>query len=90
MALFQRNEGANKPVRVKKPRKSPAQYLREVYFELKKTTWPTKDELRRYVIAVIIFVLISIGVIYLYDFGLSSGFHALYREPVVQVTLPPE
>ena len=88
MALLKK-DGEKKPARDKKPRKGIVQYLREVYFELKKTTWPTKEELRRYVVAVIIFVLIAIGVIYLYDYGLSTGFHELYKENVVQSTALP-
>ena len=42
----------------KKPRKSPGAYLREVWSELKKVTWPTRKELITYTIAVFVFVII--------------------------------
>jgi len=63
----------------KKPRKSPMQYFRAVYFELKKTTWPTRDELKKYVIAILIFVAIFIAVVSLFDAGLGELFSLLYK-----------
>nr|MDD6336488.1 preprotein translocase subunit SecE [bacterium] len=63
-----------KKQKVKKQHKSPIQYLREVWFELKKVTWPTKKELISYTLAVLTFVAITVVVVYLFDLGLSELF----------------
>jgi preprotein translocase subunit SecE len=53
-----------------KERTSPRQYLREVRGELRKVAWPTKEEVTRYSIIVLITVVILTS----YIFGLDYLF----------------
>lgn len=53
---------SNKP---KKDRKRP---FREMFSELKKVTWPTKDELRTYTVCVIVFVVVSAILLFAMEF----------------------
>ncbi len=46
-------------------------YLREVAAEMRKVTFPTRDEVRSYSIIVFVFLVIMITLIGLLDFGLS-------------------
>ena len=78
MALLSKK--ADRPAKVKrekKPRKSLVKYCREVFYELKKTTWPTRDELKKFVIAVLIFVLLFIGVVWAFDGALAVLFKVI-------------
>lgn len=43
-------------------------FLKQVFFELRKTIWPTKSETLQYTILVLIFVVVSIGIIIGFDF----------------------
>ncbi len=53
--------------------KRTARFYREVVAELKKVTWPTRKELVTSSIAVIVFILIFMVVL----FGVDTGFTAL-------------
>ncbi len=53
-----------------KERTSPAQYLREVRGELRKVAWPTRPEVVRYSVI----VLITVVVLTLFIFGLDFAF----------------
>ena len=46
-------------------------YLREVMAEFRKIVFPTREEVRSYSIIVLIFLVVTIAVIGLLDFGLS-------------------
>lgn len=46
-------------------------YLREVAAEFRKVIFPTRDEVRNYSIIVLIFLVVTIAVIGLIDYGLS-------------------
>lgn len=48
------------------------QKFREMIAELKKVTWPSRKELIRSTVVVIVFVVAVTVVIALYDFGLSA------------------
>ena len=50
-----------------KERTSPRQYLREVRGELRKVAWPTKEEVARYSVA----VLVTVVVLTAFIFGLD-------------------
>ena len=52
----------------KTSRVGPAQYLREVRDEMRKVAWPTKDEVVRYSIVVIITVVIYTALVGFSDF----------------------
>lgn len=47
-------------------------YLRGSIDELRKVSWPTRQETIKYSIIVIISVIISVGILALLDFGLSK------------------
>lgn len=47
-------------------------YIRDVIIELRKVTWPTRDELKGSTITVIIFSLLSTGFVFLVDFVLGK------------------
>lgn len=47
-------------------------YIRDVIAELRKVTWPTRDELKGSTITVIIFSLMSTAFVFLVDFFLGK------------------
>jgi preprotein translocase subunit SecE len=47
-------------------------YIRDVIAELRKVTWPTRDELKGSTITVIIFSLISTAFVFVVDFVLGK------------------
>ena len=51
---------------------SLTKYLKGSLDELKKVTWPTREEVVRYSIIVILSTLVSIGVLVAVDYGLSE------------------
>lgn len=62
-----KKEGAKK-----KPKFNLIQKLRERVAELKKVTWPSRKELIRHSIVVVVFVVLITAVIAVYDLALSS------------------
>ena len=62
-----KKEGAKK-----KPKFNLIQTLREMVAELKKVTWPSRKELIRHSIVVVVFVVLITAVIAVYDLALSS------------------
>ena len=68
VATRERRQAATKPV--KEARTSPRQYLREIVAELRKTSWPTREE----TIRLAIIVAIAILVLTLFIFGLDLLF----------------
>lgn len=63
------NKGDKKKKKEKKDRKRP---FGEMISELKKVSWPTKEDLRTYSACVIVFVLISAVLLGLMDVGVSA------------------
>lgn len=61
-----------------KPKKErrfhPIRFLKEVFAELKKVSWPTRKDLISYTLAVIVFVLLFSVVIGALDFVFQAGF----------------
>ena len=62
-----KKEGAKK-----RPKFNLIQKLREMVAELKKVTWPSRKELIRHSIVVVVFVVLITAVIAVYDLALSS------------------
>lgn len=56
----------------KKQRRSPIRFFKDIWSELKKTTWPEKRDLINYSVAVIVFILIMAIVVGVIDFGLEQ------------------
>lgn len=52
-------------------------YFREAYEELRKVTWPTREETIRYTIAIIILCAVLAAYFGALDFGLTRGLSAL-------------
>lgn len=52
--------------------KAVVNYLRGAVDELKKVSWPTRQETVRYSVIVIVAIIISVGILALIDYGLSS------------------
>lgn len=59
--------GGKKKGGPKKQRITVSQFLKEVRAEIKKVTWPTRDEVISYTIVVIITVVLVGGLVYLAD-----------------------
>lgn len=57
----------------KGPLKRLALFYRQVVSELRKVVWPTRNQLTSYTTAVIIFVVLMIGLITLFDYGFSHA-----------------
>ncbi len=51
---------------------SIVRYLRGSIDELRKVSWPTRQETVRYSVIVIVAVVISVGILAVLDFGLSK------------------
>jgi len=56
----------------KKQRRGPIRFFKDIWSELKKTTWPEKKDLVNYSIAVIVFILIFAIIVGVIDFGLEQ------------------
>jgi preprotein translocase subunit SecE len=61
-----------------KERTTPRQYLREVRGELRKVAWPTKEEVARYSVIVLITVVVLTTFIFLLDYAVAKGVIFLY------------
>lgn len=57
----------------KGPLKRLALFYRQIVAELRKVVWPTRNQLTSYTGAVIVFVVLMIGLIMLFDYGLSNA-----------------
>jgi preprotein translocase subunit SecE len=61
--LIEKREAGGKDSRsrdkraIQKKRRSPKMVIRDTFAELKKVTWPTKQDLLKYTLAVVVFVL---------------------------------
>ena len=65
------------PTKNKKKKRGPIRFLKDVWGELKKTTWPTGKELMKTTVAVIVFIAIFAVIVGLIDFGLGNVFQLL-------------
>ncbi|MEU5522558.1 preprotein translocase subunit SecE [Streptomyces sp. NPDC093250] len=57
----------------KGPLKRLALFYRQIIAELRKVVWPTRNQLTSYTTAVIVFVVVMIGLVTLFDYGLSNA-----------------
>jgi preprotein translocase subunit SecE len=80
VAIDTRGDTADKPGRPSggKKRTSPALFYRQVVAELRKVIWPTRAELIRYTIVVLVFVLIMVGIVSALDFLFTEGVLAIF------------
>lgn len=68
------------PKQVKRDeRTSPKDFLGEVRAELRKVNWPTRDEVIKYSIAVLFFVVALTLFVALLDFGFGEAMFWLFR-----------
>lgn len=56
-----------------------SKYFASVYGELKKTTWPTRQQLISYTLIVIASSAIAIGILTVIDLGLTKGVEYLVQ-----------
>jgi preprotein translocase subunit SecE len=63
---------------VRKKRTSPRQFLREVAAELRKVTWPSRQEVIAYSWVVLIGVVAIGAVIFVMDYVFAKGVYALF------------
>jgi preprotein translocase subunit SecE len=59
-------------------RTSVPEYLQEVRGELRKVAWPTKEEVARYSVIVLITVVVLTTFIFLLDYAFAKGVFYLY------------
>ncbi|MDD3718179.1 MAG: preprotein translocase subunit SecE [Actinomycetota bacterium] len=64
---LKKSRGGRKKSGPKKQRVTVSQFLTEVRAEMKKVTWPTRDEVVSYTIVVMVTVVIMGGLIYFAD-----------------------
>lgn len=57
---------------------SLAQYIRESWMELKNVTWPTKEELRKHTVLVIIFSVAMAAFLSLCDWVFKNGIESIF------------
>ena len=76
MAKIMKKDEGDKKVKdakqLKKPKKSPLAYVKEVIAELKKVTWPTKKEIASYSVVVFSFIVVMSCVLLLMDTGFGK------------------
>lgn len=60
----------------KKQRRSPIRFFKDVWGEIKKVTWPTRQDLFKTTFAVIVFVVIFAVIVGLMDWGFGTLFKA--------------
>ncbi|MGH3648251.1 MAG: preprotein translocase subunit SecE [Micromonosporaceae bacterium] len=65
-------EKAKRPARVG-PIGRLIRFVREVVAELRKVIWPTRKELLTYTVVVVIFVVVMLSIIALYDLGFARA-----------------
>ena len=59
-------------------RTPPGQYVREVRGELRKVAWPTKQEVIRYSIIVLITIVVLTAMIFALDYVFARGVFSLF------------
>ena len=79
-------EAKQKPVKANKEKKKRSNPIKDMVHELKKVTWPSRQELKYYSIGVFIFVIIMAVITGIMDFGvnellslLTDDFAALFQ-----------
>ena len=79
------DEGAPTRERRKQPqqrpteeRTSPGQFLKEVRGELRKVSWPTREEVINYSLIVLVLLVILTAFIGFLDYGVGEGVLALF------------
>ena len=75
--------GARPPVKpsgapTKKERTKPRQFIKEVFAELKKVAWPTRQETVAYSIVVLVSVVVIAALIFAMDFVFTEAVLTLY------------
>ncbi len=53
-------------------------YVRQVVAELRKVIWPTRKELVTYTSVVLVFVVIMVSIVSLFDFAFTQGVLAVF------------
>ncbi|MEW6553397.1 MAG: preprotein translocase subunit SecE [Actinomycetota bacterium] len=66
-AQLKKSGGGRKKGGPKKQRVTVSQFLTEVRAEMKKVTWPTRDEVVSYTIVVLVTVVLMGGIVYFAD-----------------------
>jgi preprotein translocase subunit SecE len=66
-AQMKKSAGSKRKSGPKKQRVTISQFLTEVKVEMKKVTWPTRDEVLSYTIVVVTTVVLMGGLVYLAD-----------------------
>jgi preprotein translocase subunit SecE len=66
------------PKTPRKKRTSPALFIRQIIAELRKVVWPTRSELLTYTSVVIVFVVAIIGIVALFDYGITHAVSAVF------------
>jgi preprotein translocase subunit SecE len=67
----------NPTVRAKQPkqgreRTSPVTFYRQIVAELRKVVWPTQQQLSTYFLIVMVFVLVMMGIVSLFDLAFGK------------------
>ncbi|HET9170555.1 MAG TPA: preprotein translocase subunit SecE [Actinospica sp.] len=70
--------GKSAPKSPRKKRTSPALFIRQILAELRKVVWPTRGELLTYTSVVIVFVVAIIGIVALFDYGITHAVSAVF------------
>jgi preprotein translocase subunit SecE len=53
-------------------------YIRQVVAELRKVIWPTRKELLTYTTVVLVFVVVMVSIVSLFDFAFTQGVLAVF------------
>lgn len=73
-----REKRAQQQSRPKEERTSPGQFLKEVRAELRKVSWPTRDEVINYSLIVLVLVTVLTSLIGILDYGIGEAVLALF------------
>ncbi len=58
-------------------RRTPAQFFKDIWSELKKVTWPTRKELVSFSVAILVFIILMVVIIFAIDTGLGAAWNIL-------------
>lgn len=79
-ATAARGDDARGPKRARRPGplSRTTTYVRQVVAELRKVIWPTRNELVTYTSVVLVFVVIMVSLVAVFDFAFTKGVLAVF------------
>jgi preprotein translocase subunit SecE len=78
-AVQTRERRPPRPVTTKKERASALQFMRDVRAELRKVAWPTREEVAKLSMVVLVTLIILVSLIFVLDLGFAKAVLYLFK-----------